>query len=299
VTYSNTTVIVGQQINLSCSIPGGPTMSNFNWSVPGTTEAQFYVSSDAFSTNGYPIPLTSAMLTNTNGTVSFFWVDGGTKTVTCTAVVSGATNTVSTTFNVLRPVPSVVTSTGSVTMTTNFADDLFINFGIRTNVAASGATFSFTMPAGFSNYSIECVQVITSLNHVIETTNVGEGVTPHTRQTVGTVLDTKYPTSGSTNTFSDSPQIPLYYWHIIGASITNEFKTSVLFQPTLDPTPTNWVPIWTITWRCTAVATGFGENPSDWSLTGTNISVSQSADSGTNYPSWTNNSKNFQYNPPF
>jgi len=292
VTDSNTTVIVGQQINLSCSIPGGPAMSNFCWSVPGTTESQFFVSGDPLWTNGYPIPLTA---TNTN-TVSFFWVDAGTNTVTCTALLGGQTNRATTSFKVLRPVPSIVTNMGTVTMTTDVRTDLWLNFGIPNN--AAGATFSFTMPAGFSNYSTEWVQVITSLDHIIEITNIGDGVTPHTRQTVGTVLDKQYPATAF-NTFSDSPQIPLYYTHIIGAFITNAFKATIMFQPTLNPTPTNWVPIWTITWRCTAVATGFGENPSDWSLTGTNISVLQSADSGTNYPSWSNNSRNFQqYDPP-
>ena len=45
---NNITVIVGQQINLTfCLTNGEPAMSNFNWSVPGTTELQFYVSGDS------------------------------------------------------------------------------------------------------------------------------------------------------------------------------------------------------------------------------------------------------------
>ena len=148
VTYSNTTVIVGQQINLSCTNFGGLAMSNFNWSVPGTTESQFYVSGDPLWTNGYPIPLT---VTNTN-TVSFFWVDTGTNTVTCTAVCGGATNTVTTTFNVLRPVPSVSTNTGSVTITADRRGDLWLDFRQGYQCCHNRGVVFLQMPDGFSNY---------------------------------------------------------------------------------------------------------------------------------------------------
>jgi hypothetical protein len=300
VTYSNTTVIVGQQICLYCSNSAGLNMSNYNWSVPGTTESQFYVSQDSGHTNGYPIPLTSAMLTNTNGTVSFFWVDAGKKTVTCTAVCGGATNTVTTTFTVVSPMNiNVSYSIGNVSIG-NDLDEFDMNFGIPEPDGIPGIGFSnsLTMPPEFTNYYgiyyTEWVQLLTSWKCTMTISNGVGNISNYINQTVGTCLDDNYPYQYDTSYTSDSPSVPLDYSNQIAGTDSQYSQMWLMFKQIGG----NWVPLWIVSWNCAGTATGFGSDSSKWSLSGTNISVSSSAPAGTTYPVWTNNAKNYNTNFP-
>jgi hypothetical protein len=59
--YSNNVVIVGQSINLfaQTASPCSETWSNYQWTVDGTTETDFYISSALYGwSNGYPVDLT-------------------------------------------------------------------------------------------------------------------------------------------------------------------------------------------------------------------------------------------------
>jgi hypothetical protein len=290
VTGKTVPVIVGQQINLVNTLGVlAPGTAMFSWSVPGPTESQFFVSEDLWQTNGRPIALT---LTDSN-IVSFFWVMDGTYAVTCTNKFPGTTNTLSTTFKVLRPTDiNVATTTGLVSVGVDFKNIFAMIFG-DTNIGAAGITFSnspLTMPTGFTNYEIQWVQLITSWQATITNTNSLTGVVPHILQTNGQVLDTFCPYFGrrNLNYVDDSPDISLQKNNEIGAVMSATFKMWLMFQPTNG----NWVPLWDATWNCSGTAIGHGLVPDQWALSGTNISILSRGDAGTNYPSWTNNIRN-------
>jgi hypothetical protein len=259
VTGSNTTVIVGQQITLGLTLgSGAPAMSNFNWTVPGTTESQFYVSEDLYQTNGYPIPLT---LTNTN-TVSFFWVDAGTKTVTCSAVCGGATTTATATFNVLGPSATITATPGSVRIGTDSRGLPIIAYGNSTNLGMAFSNISFSIPAGFTNYNTEWIQILTSISNTITISNTATGsIVPHVRQTGQPTLDHFYPYYvRNTNNVSDSPSVPLYVPSESSATDSRGFKMWFMIQPLGG----NYVPLCSATWSVSGTATGYGGSVTNW-----------------------------------
>ena len=101
VTDTNVNALVGQRLLLSCQLTpdGGPQITNYQWTVPGTALADFYVSPDPLQTNGYAVQLTN----KTTNTVQFCWVDPGTKLVSCTVTATGNTWSAKTWFQVKRP----------------------------------------------------------------------------------------------------------------------------------------------------------------------------------------------------
>jgi hypothetical protein len=111
-TGQTNTAIVGQQMNLLCQLNfTNFTATSFQWTVPGYALTNFFVSTDAFQTNGYPIPVTA---TN-NQEINFFWADGATnRVVQVFATIQGKMVTAQATFNVLRPTARIITQTSSV-----------------------------------------------------------------------------------------------------------------------------------------------------------------------------------------
>jgi hypothetical protein len=115
VTDTNTTVIVGQQITLTCTNGQyNPAISNFNWSVDGLTFSNYVASAQS-----------GTLYTDfqkTNSQVTFYWADGGRHQVSCTAKLAGQTTTAQTTFNVLRPTATMTpTITGQILVDNNYA----------------------------------------------------------------------------------------------------------------------------------------------------------------------------------
>jgi hypothetical protein len=242
------------------------------------------------------------MLSNTN--VFFFWVDAGSKNVSCSAVSGGLTNSNTVAFTVVRPIATVSTTRGGVSMGYAYSN-LYMNFGLATG--QPGILFSNTiiMPPGFSNimYYTEWVQIITSWISILTISNSVTNIINYTNQTPGLLaLDSAYPYNDIiTNVFvypitSDSPAIPLAFNNQIAASKSQYSQMAVMFKPF--NTNNNWVCLWIVNWNCNGTANGFGPNPSHWTLSGTNISVSASADSGGTYLTWTNNVESFKTNYP-
>ena len=125
------TVIVGQQMNLTCQLSvtnqymTNFPLANFQWTVPGFAISNYVVAPDASSAT----VVTNFPLNNSN--VVFYWVDGGTKQVQCSATVAGKTVTGKVTFNVNKPLPNFsVEAWGSVTADANYIDPgLYLHFG--------------------------------------------------------------------------------------------------------------------------------------------------------------------------
>jgi hypothetical protein len=310
ITDSNTFLMVGQQIELDCSLgSNAPALSNFSWTVPPTTEIAFYVSGD--DNYGYAQPLDPSMLTNSDN-VEFFWVDGATnglaKTVSCSADVFGHRCTASANFTLFRPAVAMTTNTGSVIITNEDDSTLWMDFGIDI-LGQTGIFISNTlvMPPEFTNsaltnaqYDIEWVQLIVPpYSSIMTVSNSPTNVLAYTNQTLQTVLDTRYPCDDPqlTNAIIDSPGLELFAANQIASAMTQNSEMWLMFRPR----PIgwgDWVPLWIVSWNCTGTANGFGTNTTNWSLSGTNISISSSCDSGTRYPIWTNNVTNIDINNP-
>jgi hypothetical protein len=102
ITDSTNTVVVGEQMALSCVLsPGIATVTNFQWSIPGS-----YISNYVTTTTlGKVYPLTNAAAF-TNSGITYYWVEGSGGSlleVQCTAKVKGETITAKTKFNVVAP----------------------------------------------------------------------------------------------------------------------------------------------------------------------------------------------------
>jgi len=304
-TDTNIDIMVGQQVKLTSYLgEGAPACSNFSWSVPATAESEFFVSTDDLWTNGYPIALEASMLTNTDN-ASFFWADGATsgltKNVSFTAEVFGQTITAALTFTVFRPSVTVTYNIGTVRIGSNANGNPYIYFGDP----APGVQFSNTIsvPSGFAGYDTEWIQLIANWTTTETISNSVNSVTNYGAQTIGVVLDTQYPYDdyANQNPIPDAPAEPLGCANQIAGSDSQSSQMWLMFAPSGSLNPSlsiNWVPLWITTWSCTATANGFGPNPSNWTMSDTNISVTGNHDSGTTYPIWTNNVKNFDTNKP-
>ena len=106
ITGGTTSIIVGQKVFLrELTQPWGVTGTSGSWTVPGTlvksyTQAQASAGTAAIS---------NADLSG--GTVAYYWIAGGAKNVSYTAIVGGISFSASTTFNVLSPICLSFTST--------------------------------------------------------------------------------------------------------------------------------------------------------------------------------------------
>jgi hypothetical protein len=309
-TLQPNTVIVGQQMNFTAKLAlnNGTTLTNyplsdFHWTVPGFTVTNFYVSTDSFQTNGYPILLAA---TN-NQNINFWWVNGATNcSVQCSATVLGQTVTASAVFNILRPAGKIFAQTGAVAIN-NLEMNLELGFINAPSYPTAGILFSntVTMPPGTNynwgnaNYETEWVQLVTSPSPMTITTTTGTNVVVHTRETSGIVLDSAYPYPNAypfTGKITvDAPFVTLAETNETSASDTQISKMWLMFKPDGG----QWVPLRTVSWNWSGGANLSGTN---WLLSASSWSTNPpDADAGTAYPTWTNNIANtnsFGWNPP-
>jgi hypothetical protein len=309
-TLQTNTVIVGQQMNLTCQIlytnsffTNNFVVTNFQWTVPGYALTNWYTSSDRETTNGYPIPLSA-----TNGqTVRFFWVNGSTNinaplsyTVHASATVNGFPVTGVATFNVVKPMARIFAQTSVVALGWNInASSYGLFFG--TNLGQAGITFSNTakLPPG-TNYNhgdmsslLCCWQVIDppyeseqyfliDTNAPIVATNI-VGIPIEISTNDGLTLDGTSPYGFvSYPIANDSPGVRTDMPYEVGASMSQYSRMWLMFKPDGG----NFVPVRAVDWFCSGSATNRG---SGWVLTSRNWSVNpQDIDPGTSYPTWTN-----------
>lgn len=164
ITYANVTAYVGQQISLSCALvgPSGPVSSpitNCQWTIPGYTISNY-------TANGYSAKVWTNFLTTTNN-VQYYWVDGGSKQVSCTATSGGFAFTAETTFNILRPEATwTLTPKGHVAVDTNYYGGIpgwyYLHTGVGHTTNDAGMLYSYhaTDLKGYSGtYNFSFVQI--------------------------------------------------------------------------------------------------------------------------------------------
>ena len=305
VTYSNTTVIVGQPINLAFSFVGldPSAVSNFSWTVPGTPDVLF----SGGPTNGGPIGLTATSGSNLN-TISFFWANSGTYTVTVTAQMGTLSPSATTTFTVVKPLSASIEAwPGPVAADNNYPGSgyyLHLGNGIaQPYFAGMYFNWNLTMPSyttyngGNTNYSIEWVQLVNSASLTYQTNNATGGIFHAVTAFTNSVLDTYYPYSNIVpryNATIDSPGTPLYanatnapYKTV---SYSSAFTTWLMFQPYGG----NLVPLVSLdwSWSGTATLTNVSSVGNYWILTSSNGPSHSYGSSTVTYPRWTNNITN-------
>jgi hypothetical protein len=276
VTDTNTTVIVGQQITLTCTnAPGTPALSNFSWSVPGYAISNYDVVNGLLYTN-FPL---------TNSTVTFYWVDGGsahvttTASVTCSPMCGGL------------PSASITTATTSVTVDTNLHR---LRFAVGTN---NGITFSNTISGVPTNFASSLVwaQVVTSSTRNVTESNGTVHVLMHTNS-LGTncpppYLDALPYTAYVGNSPVDSPSMALLGPPYVGVAAYDQFEMWMMFQPSGGIC----VPLRAVNWFWSGSATNSGGG---WTFQSSPTNSVNPTDYPTTvFPSWNCPFKNYLYVP--
>lgn len=169
-TTQTNTVIVGQQINLTCQLNvtnallNNGLLTNFQWTVPGITFSDYVATaSSAVLYTNYPTG---------NSNVVFYWANDGLMRVQCSATVDGKPVTGQAWFKVIRPeVTWTLTPKDSVAVDTNFFSgsqiyqgSYFLHCGknISTNDAGMYFSFQVTDLKGYTgDYDIQFFQIVT------------------------------------------------------------------------------------------------------------------------------------------
>jgi hypothetical protein len=290
ITGQTNTVIVGEQVALSCGLsPGLAPITNFQWTVPGNRVKDFYVSSDALNTNGWPVALTNSDLATSS--IVFYWVDGSGGSlleVQCTAQVKGETMTAKTKFNVIRPSADWLGFlTGTVNVTNPLAGSWILQFGsgsnprgfteVLTNINLNNYTGS-----GWRFVEVQTGNSATTLfgTNGINTAEVSAGID-------NTFDDWFLPFGTNNASYGDSPSQPLPATKI-SVTRTDSFSTHLMFKPSGGIA----VPLRRIDWNWSGTAGTNGAN--GWVLTSspTNAAITAANIDTLSFPAWTNSIHN-------
>jgi hypothetical protein len=262
---SGNSIIVGQQVNLMATVdtPGIAT-SNFTWSVSGITVKSFV----ATGSSGSNVVLAATDLTNS--TASFAWVDGGTKQVSCSVMLTnGQTASASATFTVTRPNTTITASSGPIEVVDSV---LSLGSGSDCEASINGITCSYTTDVPSGSYA--WFPLNTSALGEIKANGTTNACSPSGYDS-GSLPDTS-------SCFSDSPGISLLGRTEVSDSETHQ--TWLMFQPNGNSV---WVPLQVVNWSWSGSAV-LNTNTGISTLTSSNgpsVSVTQT----TSYPIWTSN----------
>jgi hypothetical protein len=290
VTETNTTVCVGQKINLTCSFPGWkradfPEVTGYTWTVPG------YAISNYVATASSGVVYSNFPTVNSN--VVFFWADGGNQEVVCKVKVMGKDVTAKATFQVYQP--SVAFTDLPPSFATNAVDPTdgteYLQLGFE--AGAGSMAFRVDVNSAFEGRA-DYRQLVnrTAANGNTSSTTSGQYW-----------LDNYLFHIMRDNNPDGAPPVqanhlkPLYYGdapgfelaHSIFNNVTtvfDQFKTYVMFRPNIGISSQNiYVPIARITWSWSAATTYSGGS---WSVP--TYSVTRPAFSGTSseFPVWPN-----------
>jgi hypothetical protein len=283
---ANNLAMVGQHINLMAQTCGG-TFSNFQWTVSGYAISNYTVGlggSDNGSSTSVIIPesLTTYFPT-TNSSVSFYWVDGGAKSLSCSAVCGGITCSTNVTITVTRPEVSmyytkpttwygyasllggfsVGISLGNVI---NHANDL--NYAVLINSPTEGDAEAVQTVSLFA---------INANNQVIG--QQADGLVPY-------VSSPRISPGGTKSSFlplDDGPRALVYFSSV---TLAGSFDDYVMYQANISNTiyaplggDTIYVPLGKVRWQINGGYDGTTISPNYVSIIG--------PDNSTDFPIWT------------
>lgn len=286
ITGSNITVIVGQQISLAIQplLSNAPAISDFQWTIPAYAISNFIANTNTGTIySNFPTG---------NSNVTFYWVDGGQKKVTCQVSSLGKSLLAQTTFTVISPDAQIVTFTNThgVTVDTNFGrgsgvkfiqgTNYALHFGSPQYVETYGIILSnslpLTLPTNFSGH-IEWVQLLNNSTAFYFTN--GAPFTNFTNFHSGYDA-TNYPVVDPS--IDDSPGTPFNSSSLSGVVRQDNFQVWLMFH--LDSQPSVSVPLQGCTWGWYGAATNTGSN---W--TGSGISFVTSSSNTSAFPQWIKN----------
>ena len=287
VTGSTVTVFVGQLINLTCflpDLPGHPTMSNFNWTVPGNTFSNYVTTVKLGKL--YPD------FAKNHSDVNFHWAADGTYIVSCTAVVKGQeVHSQNTTFIVKRPVATMsVTTPGQIRVDNNMPrlNGNYLHFGGYLNGTnfVPGIRFQINNEDATGSFFFAQLGTLNRLHfpfratYPIETNHYGPGLD------AGVPATWPYPFDPDlTNVVSDSPYEPCYPTDS-KVTIDDSFNMYVMY---LNSSPGALpVSLQVVNWNWSAQATQTNSLQNQWRLDSGVPGVSQPVNTVT-FPQWTNN----------
>ncbi len=293
-TAQTNTVIVGQQMNLTCQLNvtnallNNSLLANFQWTVPGITF------SDYVATASSAVLYTNFPTGNSN--VIFYWADGASnRVVQCSAMVNGTIVTGQATFNVSRPEATwTLTRKDHVAVDADvcgadFPGYYYLHTGKKctTNDVGMWYDFQLTDLKGYAGaYEFQLVQIATiDWKQNLDLTNH-----PYwSKYTEGRGLDGSYPLKSWSGTFGDYNDTP---WDALLDYTAFEwrqdtFESYVLFKPDGGKP----VPIKLATWNWSGRAKKIGNN-SPPTFVGVTPFTDPQSTIGMNcviHPQWTNN----------
>jgi hypothetical protein len=289
---TNNVAMVGQHIGLTATTGCG-TASNFQWSVPGYAISNYTVgwggSADANkpSTNiTTPESLTTYFPT-TNSGVSFYWVDGGAKNVSCSAVCGGITCSTNVTITVTRPTLSLLSQSSPVWYDYTYSFYFIgISFGNKANnvndmeykVLINSPTYGYAATVQIANsYAINGTEQVTGLQ--------ADGCVPYQGTWPGILR------GGGSSSFLDLLDTPQAGSYFESVSLAANFNDYVMYQASIVNTiyaplggDTIPVPLGRVFWSINGEAyysspVSTTINPAEYQLEG--------PDNSTDFPIWT------------
>jgi hypothetical protein len=272
ITNATKTVIVGQQIALSVEVVGSQdTASNIQWSVPGTRVGGYTASGSSGTVDSSPNMQSNPL--------TVYWVDAGdNREVTLGCRIGTTQSNKHATFNVKRPTASITTTTGSVSLDSNFI--VFgLHFGSPTGTSGISFSRSITMPSGFTGGDTQWVQLIDSITR----TFTPNGGSIKTLSGSG-VLDSTYPYATGAST-GDSPGQGVDSCNDSAVSANDSFSMWLMFKPS--GTGSIFVPLRKVSWSWSGSGTRTGT--CSWTLSTSNHSTNPTDADSTDFPSWSSN----------
>lgn len=300
------TVVVGTNPN-GASFPGA--VSNFRWSVSGTTFESWGVVSDA---NNQSHTVEVDAIPATNGT-QWYWNDlqAASETVKCTVTVTppaGQGSPFDVTVTAPKPVSvqvpgfKFIGTPGYMQINTKAPNEngvLCLYAGPSAGqIGGMNWKATSTTPTLFGKGTVELVQIVTPNLSYTAYTGSMTGALHNDPQNGHTGLDGRYPYPGSAEdegatpvipfTSNDSPTLPLS--NSMGSvTMQHQFTDYLMYAP---PGSTQYVPLATMTWGTSGTATVpttdnwfdyLSQNGSD--SAGTVTATASKA--GNTFPSWT------------
>ena len=325
--------MVGQAVGVSASVqpsdvlPSPIPAGTFTWSVGSYAVGNYQASNNTqYDSGGNPTPGSATysvgvvlpIILNTEA-INFYWVDDGTKTVSCS--ITGLSCDPSVKFTVNRPAgANVQAQTGTVELHQTGNGGYYLQAG--GSASNIGINFTFTVPTGGGSW--EWIQLVESTSRSAIEQN-GHTAQINVNSLNGSpslgILDTTLPyeaglTNGSTTNDNPSEQVNPFVLYpasptslnnksltdIVSASDSDTFEDWLMYMP-----PGNgniWVPVGTVQWKWDGKANRVkdqnGNYTANWlpalgSSAGAITVTQQYQDEKHNFPQWNNNVVNGYY----